>query len=256
MRVKRTPFKRKAVKKRRNVHRRKYTRKLRVPRMRTALGNFPATKTVALRYVDTVALNPTSTGVATNVFRVNNIFDPDYTGIGHQPMYYDNYSAVYSQYRVNYATITMVALHTHSVNVSFSNQTAGTTTSDTSYFANNERAVRMFILREQTPTDFPTNLNTLIEEGNKNLVWRYAPQNMSAGMQTLRFSCWPHRQFDVLKKDDSLTATVSGGPSRECYFIAGVADLGGGYDPDNVKYQFIITYNVTFYNLYKTQIQN
>ena len=34
------------------------------------------------------------------MFRGNSCFDPDYTGTGHQPRYFDQYAAVYQKYKV------------------------------------------------------------------------------------------------------------------------------------------------------------
>jgi len=222
---------------------------------RSPMGNFPSQKTVALRYVETLAFDATSSGAAVNVFRVNNIFDPNYTGTGHQPMYRDNYAQIYLRYRVNYATITMVALNTHMVNVATPNLVNGTNVGDNQYYNQNERACRMFITRDKDPTDYNTDIDTLIEEGNKDFVWRYCPQTTTSTMPTLRMRCYPNRTLNIDRKDSALQAPMSGGPSSECYFICGVADLGQG-NPDPMSYQFIITYNVTFTDLIKNQPQN
>jgi len=254
-RAARRTFKRTAITRRRQRRRGKpfYT----VSRWKAPLGNFPNSKTVALRYVDTISLNGGAGSSAVQVFRVNNIFDPDYTGTGHQPMYRDNYAALYSKYRVNYATITMVALDTHMTNTTIGNDTAGTTLTATQYFAANERACRMFIIRDASPTDYSTSLNTLIEEGNTNFVWRYNPQTASGKMPILRFRADPHRLLSCSKKDVLLNSNMSEGPNSECYFVCGVTDLGSsGQNPDQMAFQFIITYNVTFFDLLKNQAQN
>lgn len=56
-----------------------------------------------LQYVDTKTIAPAS-GAAHHVFRLNSIFDPDVTGVGHQPAYHDQWSALYNKYRVLSAT--------------------------------------------------------------------------------------------------------------------------------------------------------
>lgn len=52
-----------------------------------------------LRYCDTKTLDP-STGATYHKFAVNSLFDYDQTGIGHQPAYFDQWSAFYRRYRV------------------------------------------------------------------------------------------------------------------------------------------------------------
>ena len=247
---------------RRPAYRRKTTRgrmfkrrSNKVSRFRAPLGNFPNTKTVALRYVENVTLDGSASGTVVNVFRVNSIYDPNYTGAGHQPMFRDNYAAIYEQYRVNYATITMVALDTHVVNVATANQVSGTNVGDNFFYNQNQRACRMFIMRDRDPSDYNTELDTLVEEGNSNFVWKYCPQTTSGKMPTLRLGCWPHSLLNLSKKDDTLKSAQDNNPMASAYFICGVTDLGSG-NPDSMAFQFIITYNVTMSNLVKNQTQN
>lgn len=59
---------------------------------------FPDSEIATIRYSDEVGITGGTYGQYT--FRGNSAFDPDETGIGHQPMYFDTYSAVYSKYKV------------------------------------------------------------------------------------------------------------------------------------------------------------
>lgn len=52
-----------------------------------------------LSYHDTFAVAP-GTPRGTYTFRGNSLYDPDYTGTGHQPRYFDEYMNMYSKYRV------------------------------------------------------------------------------------------------------------------------------------------------------------
>lgn len=52
-----------------------------------------------LRYCDTKTLTP-GAGKAEHLFRLNGLSDPDYTGVGHQPAFFDNWAALYASYRV------------------------------------------------------------------------------------------------------------------------------------------------------------
>jgi len=227
-----------------------------VPKFRAPLGNFAATKTVALRYVQDFTLDASGTASATRLFAVNSIFDPDKTGAGHQPMFRDNYAAIYGTYRVNYATITVIPLTTQVVNNAYSNDVAGTTVSQGQFYAQNERGCRLWILREQSGSDYPNDVNTLIEEGNKNFVWRFCPQNTSQRMPTLRFSCWPHMLYGIPKRDPSLQAIQGSDPALTGLFIVGMSSIGGAANPDNLACQCIITYNVTYTDLIKNQSSN
>ncbi len=66
---------------------------------------FPDSEVVQIRYSDEI---PISTGLyAQYTFRGNSAFDPDETGIGHQPMYFDQYAAVYSRYKVYASSCTV-----------------------------------------------------------------------------------------------------------------------------------------------------
>jgi hypothetical protein len=68
---------------------------------------FPPTLLTRLRYCDTVSMASTSGSIAKYLFRVNDIFDPDYTGSGHQPLYRDTFAAIYDFYTVKSARVTL-----------------------------------------------------------------------------------------------------------------------------------------------------
>lgn len=67
---------------------------------------FPRSIITKLRYCDTISLTSTTGAVGSYVFRINSCFDPDLTGVGHQPLYYDQFAAIYNYYNVNGAKIT------------------------------------------------------------------------------------------------------------------------------------------------------
>jgi hypothetical protein len=69
---------------------------------------------VSLKYEDLILVQPTDYR-ATYVFRGNSLYDPDYTGTGHQPLLYDQYAAQYGKYRVTATRIT-VDFTNHSAN--------------------------------------------------------------------------------------------------------------------------------------------
>lgn len=62
-------------------------------------SGFPDRVLVKLRYCDNFNLEGALTP-GFNRFRGNSCFDPDYTGVGHQPYAFDQWSAFYGIYRV------------------------------------------------------------------------------------------------------------------------------------------------------------
>lgn len=64
-----------------------------------------------MRYADTVTITSPLAGIpGTYLFRANSIYDPDYTGAGHQPYGHDTYATIYNHYRVVKSTITATPL--------------------------------------------------------------------------------------------------------------------------------------------------
>jgi hypothetical protein len=61
---------------------------------------FPDKMLTKLRYVDTYSVTITAGSIGKQVMYLNSVFDPDNTGVGHQPLYRDTYAAIYDQYAV------------------------------------------------------------------------------------------------------------------------------------------------------------
>nr|WPR18725.1 MAG: capsid protein [Chemarfal virus 270] len=69
---------------------------------------FPNSIITKLRYCTYLQLTCTAGARAMNVFAANGIFDPDITGVGHQPLWRDNYANIYDQYTVLGSKLTAV----------------------------------------------------------------------------------------------------------------------------------------------------
>lgn len=78
----------------------------------TRTFGFPSTILTKLRYVESYTLTSTTGSMATQVFRANSIFDPDQTGVGHQPLYRDQYADLYNKYVVIGSKITAYVCNT------------------------------------------------------------------------------------------------------------------------------------------------
>lgn len=90
-----------------------------VPRIATGnrtMFGFPPRLLTKLRYADTFNVTSLSGSLAKWVLSMNGIYDPDITGTGHQPLYYDTYASIYNHYSVVSSKLT----------VSFANMYAST----------------------------------------------------------------------------------------------------------------------------------
>lgn len=85
---------------------------------RLAIRRNPVSKTatVQLKYCQFIALNPGAAGIpATHYYRMNSIYDPDFTGTGHQPMGHDTYETLYNHYYVKSCKTTVYFSSTSAV---------------------------------------------------------------------------------------------------------------------------------------------
>ncbi len=64
------------------------------------MPGFPATRVVKMRYVDSIVLDAPVNARNAYIFRANSIFDPDISGIGHQPLGHDQWAQFYNHYVV------------------------------------------------------------------------------------------------------------------------------------------------------------
>jgi hypothetical protein len=75
---------------------------------------FPARTHRTLRYHTNVSIAVTTGAVNTYVFRANDLFDPDFTSTGHQPMGFDQMMVFYNHFAVNKCRIYVQANNTAS----------------------------------------------------------------------------------------------------------------------------------------------
>lgn len=69
------------------------------------LPGMPEKKYVTLRYCDTYSITGAIGAGSYHKFRLNSLTDPDYTGVGHQPLGHDEYAEWYERYTVRRARI-------------------------------------------------------------------------------------------------------------------------------------------------------
>lgn len=98
----------------------------------------PDTTLVKLKYVDFISMTNIG-GIGTYTYRLNSCFDPDFTGSGHQPMGFDQWSAFYGHYQVLASRIRVQVL-TGNTNVSgFAIYPSSNTTALGTYYESREQ---------------------------------------------------------------------------------------------------------------------
>lgn len=92
------------------VRRRRFRRRF-GPRPFRQPSAFPTNRVVKMRYTSIINLDPTGgpTEFVSYYFRANSIFDPDFTGTGHQPMGRDQWATFYNNYTVIGSKITVAS---------------------------------------------------------------------------------------------------------------------------------------------------
>lgn len=89
--------------KRKNGKKKGRKRRSRVP---PPIG-FPLKRLVRLKYSDTIRLDPGLSTADFSTFHCNSLFDPDYSGGGHQPRAMDQWGVFYKKYTVLSSKITV-----------------------------------------------------------------------------------------------------------------------------------------------------
>jgi len=157
--------------------------------------------------VTTVSINPAASQLGYHFFRANSLFDPDYTGTGHQPSSFDLWSGLYNHYVVCGSKIT----------VSFTGD-GGTSTIQLIYGC--------AVTDDATSTSSP---GTLMENGYTRYRITSAAGNYAvprAPRMTAKFSA--KKFFSIVNPMDNVTrigAVVTTNPTEEAYFAVFLGPL-------------------------------
>lgn len=94
---------------------------------------FPPRLQAKLKYAAVFTVQSTAGAIANYQFRCNGMYDPDYTSTGHQPLYFDQFNAIYDHWTVLRAYLKLTLVNSTSasaiVNVFQNDDTTVTPTS-------------------------------------------------------------------------------------------------------------------------------
>ena len=182
---------------------------------------FPNSIITKLRYCDNFILTSTTGAIATNVFAANGIYDCDITGTGHQPMWRDNYAAIYDQYVVIGSKITVT-------------------------FGSNSAFPMLCGIIGDDDSSITSNVQNAQEQNNG--ISTLAPA-LGGPCSTLTQTFEPLEQFGVAAKDDGASATAQGSNPSELWCYAIWAATPDGATTGKVTAKIEIEYTVKFTEL-------
>ncbi len=177
---------------------------------------FPAVGKALLRYSQSIKLDAAGGVPAHWLFRATSCFDPDYSGVGHQPYGFDTYASIYNHYKVDKSTITV------NIGGNAANQVIGCSIVD-------DPAVSLDVdtIRETKGTRFMTC---------PDLTWGRSIQ------QT-------YNSNSVSRSGANLTANTGTNPPENTFFDVWQTGMTGTADPAGVVLIISISYFVSFWEL-------
>lgn len=163
---------------------------------------FPKELRMKHRYVQNGAFSSLNGAVHFNTYSCNGMYDPDITGTGHQPMFFDQLTAIYNHYTVLSSKITIQA----------SPRTSNTLPVAVGVYLNDDSSVPY------------SELNSLCE--NSSTVWTFVAPGQPATRITKSFRASEHFGPGVIS-DPNLQGTASANPTEQmCYTVFVVAPTG------------------------------
>lgn len=217
-----------------------------VPRFRNPFKN--DSELVQLTYYQSIYLDGGSDTTTSWPFSFNSLYDPDQTIGGHQPLYYDNYAALYGKYKVSFSKMTVTVVN-HNVNTAVINS-GGTVQTQPNY------SYRLAIVRDASTTDLPSSMTQLIEQNATNVKWRYVAPTLNGRLPKLSMKCAPHKQAGVSYSDDTLSSATNSQPSNNIKGVIVISSADGYTNPPEVYLTVKIRYYVKFFDRVVSQSQN
>lgn len=179
---------------------------VRIPYNRAFNSNpFPPKLFNTLRYSEQVTINcvDSNNGCGTYIFSANNLYDPNYTGTGHQPLYYDQLTALYNHWTVLSSKITVVVQRA----------------------SNPVQLQAVLVLDDDASLGTANNINLLTERAG-SVHGSADPGN--GLLLTLSKTFSAKKWFGSNPLDnDNLQGFISAGPSEQVYYAIMVQDLTG-----------------------------
>lgn len=196
---------------------------------KTVITKLLKNKTTAkLRYVDEIALNPGLSGITNHVYRANSVFDPNFSGIGHQPLMFDEYALLYENYRVISSTISITPVPID---------------------AQNQIPATYGVYRDpDTTLSYPEG-SAIIEDMRNKGGWAFtgfSQYNGPLNSLTRRTGFNAKRDMSPLGANNSVSVTGNPGTGELDYYFQIWASSWFGNDPGAIHFMVQVDYIVEF----------
>jgi hypothetical protein len=197
------------------------------------MTGYPKSRRVKLKYAAEITM-ASSAVMSSYIFRANSVFDPDYTGTGHQPMLYDQWTNIYSHYTVLNARISLTP--------------APPGTSDTvpSWFGWN-----LSTTANDITTEFKT-VESLLESpySTPPMIYGKGTSNTGTGLRSLpavvcKFDAKKYFGVKNITDGTGYSANTSTNPTQEAFFRLYVAPISDNF-PSASHFLVEIIYDVLF----------
>jgi hypothetical protein len=187
---------------------------------------------VRLKYRDELFPTTTSGSVYHYVYRGNNIYDPDLTGTGHQPMGFDQWAALYSQFQV----------------ISSSCKLQGTDTSSTSAPSTLVVSLCPTISSTDIASYQPTTVGELPYAKQKIFFNHQSNQADNVLYQTIRTAkCLGSPGANIIGAVDYSGLSSGTAPTRGYYWHINLQDVGENASVVDVQLYVEIEYEVVWW---------
>lgn len=194
-----------------------------IARLSWGRGVFPPTMLTVMSYSEATTLTTTLGACATYGVRMNGMYDPNATGTGGQPRYYDTLlgatdtAAPYGRYEVYAAQLEVVFA-----------QKGPSTVGNT----------MCFVFPQSSQQSNPTATKELMERPESKVVYATTQQPIKSIKYYTKVAPW----VGVYQTSHDVSAPYNSVPSRQAYFVFGVGPLDTA-----VNVEFICNWTVTYW---------
>lgn len=183
----------------------------------------PMHQVAKLRYAEQISLDAAAGSLSSHVFTANDVYDPNYSGAGHQPRYFDQYMAMFSKFVVLGAKITIKACCNSTASVDILTNVTTSTNNTT-----------------------PSDVVTFLEERKRN--YKILSPMTNEGLTLVSTYSGKKYNNKGWLSDDTQAGSSSSGPVDKKYFILTAAAMNPTDNPPSVDFTVVIDYIVKFFD--------